>query len=163
VLGYRADRKLFQRAVVGRAVGRPAQCMRGLGPVGEDLVRIFIVIGGGRDWQGQGVRHAAQHARAIEAVQILSDQRVLPQGLAVLQLAQIAVGLGHEQRVALGQLGDERLINREVVGCGMAGGAGAAIATESLLREQSAALLDQYGVVGRLDPAWHEGGEDREH
>ncbi len=67
-----ADRKLAQRAVVGRAVGRPAQGVHGLGPVGEDLVRIGVVIRGDRDRQSQRVRHAAQHARAIEAVQILS-------------------------------------------------------------------------------------------
>ena len=67
-----ADRKLAQRAVVGRAVGRPAQGMHGLGPVGEDLVRIGVVIRGDRDGQGQRVRHAAQHGRAIEAVHILS-------------------------------------------------------------------------------------------
>ena len=41
-----AGRKLAQRTVVGRAVGSPAQGMHGLGPVGEDLVRICVVVRG---------------------------------------------------------------------------------------------------------------------
>jgi hypothetical protein len=155
-----ADRKLAQRAVPGRAVGRPAQGIHGLGAVREDLIRIRVVIRGHRDGQAQRVRHAAQHGRAIEAVHILADQGVLAQGLAVLQLGQIGVGLGHEQRVALGQLRDERRVEREVVGCRVAGCAGATIAVERFFREQLASPLDQLLLrLGRLDHTWNAGGE----
>ena len=143
VLDHGADRELAQGAAAGRAVVRPAG--------GRRLASGARLADGGADARvrpdglahAQRVRHAAQHARLVEAVEILEDQAEAAHQVRVLELAQGRVELGHEQRVAPRQLGDERRIDGEVVVGRMAGGAGPAVAAEGLVLEQAPAALDQ--------------------
>ena len=99
--------------------------------------------------QREVVGHAAHHAGPIEAVQVLEDQAEPAHQLGILEPLQLGIELGHEQRIASRQLPDERRIDREVVGCRMAGAAGPSVAVEGLLEEELAADFD--GVCLRQD------------
>ena len=124
-------------------------------------------LDGDRAPQPEQVRHGPGHRRAVEAVGVDADQRQLPQEQRPVEVAQGGVGLGDEQRVVGRQGGDVGRVDRVVVVRTVAGGAGAAVAAESLGGEDRSPALDEIrrrrrGSRGKAgEHEQEDGAEDR--
>ena len=133
VLHDRAGQEVAQRARPGRTVAGPP------GAVGRRRHRIAGGAGHARAHR-EVVRHAAQHEASvrigIEAVHVLADQAASAQLRRDLELCEIGIEFGHEQRIAGRQLRDERRIDREVVVDPVARRARPTVAAETLAQEQ---------------------------
>src|SRR5262249_3806460 len=107
VLNDCAERELVQRTATGRAVAAPARAL-----VRRREREAAEATRGDVDGQAQreGVVDAALDElarRIVETVDVFADQRAATQQRIVLELRQIGVVRGHEQRVGGRQRGDE--------------------------------------------------------
>ena len=152
VLDDGADREGAQRAVAGRPVARPAGGLDHRAAVGPGQGLLALGVDRDRDPQAERVRDAAQDAGPVEAVEVLEDQPEAPHHFGMLELGQRRIELRDEQRVVGRQARDEGGIEREVVAGRVAARAGAAVAVEGLVHEQTAPLLDQPFVLESAQP-----------
>ena len=135
MLGDRAFQEVADGAGSGRTLAGPTD----RGASGPAVCRRRV----DRDAHADVVRDTAKYGIVVEPVQVLQDQPALAHQLWIFELGEVGVELGDEQRVVIGEPGDEFGIDCEVMGRWMAGAAGAPIAFEGLLEEDTAALFDE--------------------
>ena len=92
----------------------------------------------------------AEHesSRWVESVCVDEDQSEPPHQIRVLERRQRRIGLGHEQRIAGRQGGNELRIDGEVVALDVTRPAGPSVAIERLVQEEPAALGDELRKIG---------------
>jgi hypothetical protein len=134
MLSDRASEEVADGAGPGRAVAGPADRVA----TGPELRRIRV----DRDPHADVVRDTAEYRSAFEPVQVLQNQPARAHQHWVLEPGEFGEILRDEQRVVVGQPGDEFGVDCEVMSCWMAGAAGPAVAVEGLLEEDTAVLFD---------------------
>ena len=123
----------------------------GISPVGAEVDAKARVLRRRRVRERLHVLSAAEHepSRWVESVCVDEDQSELSQQVRILERRQRRIGLGHEERIARRQSGNELRIDGEVVGLDVTGPAGPSVALERLVQKELAALGDNARNIGR--------------
>ena len=109
VLDHGAFGEALERAVVRRAIARPAG---GMGPA-KPRLRLE------RMPESECMGRAAQHPGLVETVDVLQEKRMVPQKVSHFDRLQLRhAGAGQEQRVVAPESPDEPGVDREVVARG---------------------------------------------
>ena len=142
-----------EREVAKRcAVVAPAQALWRIriAPVGAEVDEKARVLGRRRVTERLHVLRRAEHQSSlwVESVRVHENQSKAPHQIRVFQRRQRRIGLGHEQRIAGRQGGNELRVDGEVVALHVTRPARPSVAIEGLVQEEPAALSDKLRKVG---------------